>query len=534
MLKKHRLMHPQRVRHDALDRKGETAAQPFSGLWRVSEPTLFKVTLVAALFTTVLGDCGPPPDLPFASPVNKLIKTDFKTGTALKYTCHPGFSRIGSSKITCNARGSWDYSVFCTKKRCRNPGDLINGRVEVKTDFLLGSTIEFSCSEGYILIGSTTSHCDIQDKGVDWSDPLPVCVIAKCEAPPTISNGKHSGGDEDIYTYGSSVTYSCDPHFSMIGKASISCTVENKKIGVWSPSPPTCKHIVCRQPQVPNGIFVSGFGPLYTYKDTIVFGCKKGYILTGSSLIYCEADDNWDPPPPVCELNSCIDLPDIPHAFWNRIPYNLRNQEVFEIGTVLQYQCEPGYSPIPDEPLNVTCQESLMWTPSKGCERICCPKPEATNIRITSEIDPIDRCVYGGYEDDISYTCDEGFYPASLHGKSSCQEDGKWKPVPACKLATCMKPEIKNGKLSEDKDEYVTPENVAIQCDPGYSLVGSQSIRCSEKRTWDPEVPKCFSQKSARWRHKGGENVPTVLVCYCHSVFPLTHTCNFLVTQAEK
>uniref|UniRef100_A0A8C4MLB6 Sushi domain-containing protein n=1 Tax=Equus asinus asinus TaxID=83772 RepID=A0A8C4MLB6_EQUAS len=444
MLKKHRLMHPQRVRHDALDRKGETAAQPFSGLWRVSEPTLFKVTLVAALFTTVLGDCGPPPDLPFASPVNKLIKTDFKTGTALKYTCHPGFSRIGSSKITCNARGSWDYSVFCTKKRCRNPGDLINGRVEVKTDFLLGSTIEFSCSEGYILIGSTTSHCDIQDKGVDWSDPLPVCV-----------------------------------------------------------------NIVCRQPQVPNGIFVSGFGPLYTYKDTIVFGCKKGYILTGSSLIYCEADDNWDPPPPVCELNSCIDLPDIPHAFWNRIPYNLRNQEVFEIGTVLQYQCEPGYSPIPDEPLNVTCQESLMWTPSKGCERICCPKPEATNIRITSEIDPIDRCVYGGYEDDISYTCDEGFYPASLHGKSSCQEDGKWKPVSVCLkdsrlrhlstnvkkyvsiTATCMKPEIKNGKLSEDKDEYVTPENVAIQCDPGYSLVGSQSIRCSEKRTWDPEVPKC-------------------------------------------
>uniref|UniRef100_A0A8C4MKP7 Sushi domain-containing protein n=1 Tax=Equus asinus asinus TaxID=83772 RepID=A0A8C4MKP7_EQUAS len=402
---KHRLMHPQRVRHDALDRKGETAAQPFSGLWRVSEPTLFKVTLVAALFTTVLGDCGPPPDLPFASPVNKLIKTDFKTGTALKYTCHPGFSRIGSSKITCNARGSWDYSVFCTKKRCRNPGDLINGRVEVKTDFLLGSTIEFSCSEGYILIGSTTSHCDIQDKGVDWSDPLPVCVIAKCEAPPTISNGKHSGGDEDIYTYGSSVTYSCDPHFSMIGKASISCTVENKKIGVWSPSPPTCKHIVCRQPQVPNGIFVSGFGPLYTYKDTIVFGCKKGYILTGSSLIYCEADDNWDPPPPVCELSDKDDI-------------------LIPSYSEAAYDCQGGSDPAGEE--NVLCKSSC-WLPSP----------------------------------------------------------------PQCKATTCMKPEIKNGKLSEDKDEYVTPENVAIQCDPGYSLVGSQSIRCSEKRTWDPEVPKC-------------------------------------------
>lgn len=62
------------------------------------------------------GDCGPPPDLLFASPVNKLHKMDFKTGTILKYTCHPGYSRIGSSRVTCNAKGSWDYSVFCISK----------------------------------------------------------------------------------------------------------------------------------------------------------------------------------------------------------------------------------------------------------------------------------------------------------------------------------------------------------------------------------------------------------------------------------
>ena len=65
--------------------------------------------------------------------------------------------------------------------------------------------------------------------------------VAKCKPPPTISNGRHNGGDEDFYTFGSSVTYSCDPDFSMLGKASISCTVENKTIGVWYPSPPTCK-----------------------------------------------------------------------------------------------------------------------------------------------------------------------------------------------------------------------------------------------------------------------------------------------------
>ncbi|XP_036765751.2 zona pellucida sperm-binding protein 3 receptor-like [Manis pentadactyla] len=481
-----------KVPHGSLERKENMAAWSLPRPGRVSDPTLFQMTLVATLLATVLGDCGPPPDLLFASPINKLHKMDFKTGTVLKYTCHPGYSRIGSSRVTCNAKGLWDYSVFCIKKRCRNPGDLPNGKVEVKTDFLFGSVIEFSCSEGYILIGPTTSHCEIQDKGVDWSDDFPQCVIAKCEPPPAIRNGRHSGGDEDFYPYGSSVTYSCDPDFSLLGQASISCTVENKTLGVWSPSPPTCENIVCHQPLVPNGIFVSGFGPLYSYRDSIVFNCKKGYLMNGSSLIRCEADNKWHPSPPICELNSCIDLPKIPYASWERRACNLRNQEVFEIGTVLKYQCKLGYRPTVDEPLTVTCQKNLTWTTSKGCERVCCPTPKLENIRITRGRRHFsDRCVYA-YEDHVSYVCDDGYYPVSPDGKSSCRADGKWRPeMPACEPAMCLKPEIKNGKLSVDKDQYVTPENVIIHCDSGYDLVGSQNITCSKNRTWYPEVPKC-------------------------------------------
>lgn len=66
--------------------------------------------------------------------------------------------------------------------------------------------------------------------------------------------------------------------------------------------------------------------------------------------------------------DGCIDLPDIPYAFWegNKIP--LRNFEVFEIGTKLKYQCKPGYRPASNEPQIVRCQENLTWSPSKGCE----------------------------------------------------------------------------------------------------------------------------------------------------------------------
>ncbi|XP_047610344.1 zona pellucida sperm-binding protein 3 receptor-like [Phacochoerus africanus] len=318
---------------------------------------------------------------------------------------------------------------------------------------------------------------------------LATVLVVKCEPPPAISNGKHNGGDEDFYTYGSSVTYSCDPDFSMLGKASISCSVENKTKGVWSPKPPTCKNIVCNRPQVPNGIIVSGFGSIYIYKDSLMFSCEEGYILKGSSVIYCDADNKWNPSPPVY---SCIGLPHIPYAVLDG-SYRLRNKKVFEAGTEVKYQCITGYRPIPDEPLIVTCQENFTWTPSKGCERVCCPAPALKTISVTSRrTDFPDRCEYA-YEDYVLYTCDRGYDPVIPHGRSSCTSDGTWKPeMPACKPAVCMKPEIKNGKLSEDKEKYVVFETVIVECDSEYDLFGPANITCSENKTWHPEVPKCW------------------------------------------
>lgn len=57
--------------------------------------------------------------------------------------------------------------------------------------------------------------------------------------------------------------------------------------------------------------------------------------------------------------------------------------------------------------------------------------------------------------------------------------------------ALCMKPEVENGNLSVDKDQYIEPESVTIQCDSGYGIVGTQTINCSEDGTWHPKVPKC-------------------------------------------
>lgn len=122
----------------------------------------------------------------------------------------------------------------------------------------------------YILVGSDTSYCDVGGRSVEWSNQLPECIgeyrpvhrplgswarpaclltpfltlfviVAKCGPPPDISNGRHSGRNKEFYTYGSSVTYSCNSPFSLIGTASISCSVDNKTQSIWTPNPPACK-----------------------------------------------------------------------------------------------------------------------------------------------------------------------------------------------------------------------------------------------------------------------------------------------------
>ncbi|XP_014447346.1 apolipoprotein R-like [Tupaia chinensis] len=90
---------------------------------------------------------------------------------------------------------------------------------------------------------------------------------------------------------------------------------------------------------------------------------------------------------------------------------------------------------------------------------------------------------------EYAYECDEGY---TLVGESriSCSSSVWSALAPECK-AVCPKPEIENGKPSVDKDQYAESENVTVECNSGYDVVGSQSITCSEDRTWYPEVPKC-------------------------------------------
>ncbi|XP_067404732.1 membrane cofactor protein-like isoform X3 [Emydura macquarii macquarii] len=315
------------------------------------DPRLLALLALALLPRGALADsCGGPPKLTSAELQDQFKnQTNFPVGTVVKYTCRPGYMKVPgeSPAVSCGSNLEWSpVKEFCQRKSCAHPGDLEHGRVHV-TDLLFGSEVTFSCVDGYRLFGAPSSRCVIDGRSVTWSHEIPFCEAIPCLPPPEIINGKHSGEPNADYTYGSSVTYSCNTvpkgshPFSLIGEASIYCTSDTNKNGVWNAEAPICKVVKCSNAEVENGRKLSGFGPSYTYQNAIQFECNSGYYLVGSDVIKCQANNLWDPAIPTCEKGT----PDVSE---NLIIGNGRiksgEKSNYSIGDIVTIECYTGYT----------------------------------------------------------------------------------------------------------------------------------------------------------------------------------------------
>ncbi|NWZ22637.1 CR2 protein, partial [Asarcornis scutulata] len=61
----------------------------------------------------------------------------------------------------------------------------------------------------------------------------------------------------------------------------------------------------CPVPQIQNGRVVSAPSVTYTYKDTVTFECEPGYTMRGHSVVQCQLNSTWEPPVPACEQGKC-------------------------------------------------------------------------------------------------------------------------------------------------------------------------------------------------------------------------------------
>ncbi|XP_059001267.1 complement receptor type 1 isoform X1 [Mustela lutreola] len=310
--------------------------------------------------------CKAPEEFPFAKPTVLTDESEFLIGTSLNYECSPGYFEAMFS-ITCLEHLVWSSAEgICRRKSCGAPPEPFNGTVHINTDTQFGSTVHYSCNEGYRLIGSPSSACLLSGSTVTWDKEAPVCEEIFCPNPPSILNGQHTGPSQGDIPYGKEITYTCNHHpargmnFSLIGESTLRCTSDDEGNGIWSSPAPYCElagpaecpHL----PKIHNGYYLERPASPYLPGMTVNYTCDPGYLLVGRAFIFCTNQGTWSQFDHFCKEVKCI----IPE-FMNGIRKELEMRKVYHYGDKITFECENGYT-LKGSPQS-QCQADNTWNP---------------------------------------------------------------------------------------------------------------------------------------------------------------------------
>ncbi|KAK7100185.1 sushi, von Willebrand factor type A, EGF and pentraxin domain-containing protein 1-like isoform X2 [Littorina saxatilis] len=393
-----------------------------------------------------------------------VIGTDFTYGSSIEYVCDRGYTLIGFSQRQCIENGEWDVGApSCQIVSCPPPGDILNG-VVVLTEFTYGSSVTYSCHEGYTLVGSSQREC--LESG-EWAGEGPVCEIVSCPQPGDILNGQVVIQSR---TFGSEVTYECDEGHVRVGVASRRCKAD----GLWEGEKPRCEPVSCPDvnPSLENGAVVALSN---TFGGQVRYACNPGFVVRGESYRECTASGEWSADEPTCVSLVCPRPPPVEHG--------TIIGEDYRMGRRITYSCYEGFQPVGRTVLD--CLPNLMWSGDAPiCERVNCPPLPPTQFG---------RPIGKGrrYGDGVLFLCDPGY---ELLGALSvrCQADGTWDTEPPeCSPVNCGIPSMVENARLDLENGTLFPAEMSYVCDTGYRPQGSAEASCQKNGTWSESILVC-------------------------------------------
>ena len=401
--------------------------------------------------------CGTPGEVPNAS-VNLQGGTTF--GSTVTIECNLGYTANGDSSLSCQKDGTWTDTMFrCEIVSCSKIDTFNHGTFDGAFNY--GDELNFNCNEGYKITGESTVHC-----GADgtWDFQFPICKIISCPVPETVQHGYVSPSN---HTFGSTVTYTCDEGFRLLGESSRTCNADR----LWSGQKPICEIVSCPYPEVriPNGYLLFPL-PQYVYNNELVYECREGYNMLGSDRLQCLATGAWSSAVP-----SCIKIVCPP-------PELILHGVVAGDDEIIRYSCEVGYDLVGHSKRR--CLKTGRWdTAAPRCMPIQCPDPLPVNHGIVHG----DDITFGHV---IRYSCLEG-YELSGTNERTCQADKTWTDSdPVCNRVKCGPPTaLENGSVIGES--FLFEDTVTFICNAGFELVGSASVKCLSNKSWSALTPTC-------------------------------------------
>ncbi|XP_067863040.1 CUB and sushi domain-containing protein 2 [Heptranchias perlo] len=295
-------------------------------------------------------NCGDP-----GLPANGIrLGTDFTYNNTVIFQCMPGYTMdsLRYSSLVCTKDRTWNGSrPSCRSITCRPPPRILNGIV-VGSDFRWGTSVSYTCAEGYQLSLPAVLTCE--GNGT-WSGEMPQCFPVFCGDPGTPAQGRR---EDRGFTYKSAVFFTCNPPLILVGSSRRFCQSD----GTWSGTQPTCidsTHTTCVDPGVPFfGIQNNSQG--YQVGSTVGFTCQKGYILLGSTTRTCFANLTWSGTQPECIPHHCKQPETPSHVSVGSI-------DLPSLGYTLIYTCQSGFY-LTGGSEHRTCRPDGSWS---GKQPLC-------------------------------------------------------------------------------------------------------------------------------------------------------------------
>ncbi|XP_066265898.1 P-selectin-like [Branchiostoma lanceolatum] len=279
----------------------------------------------------------------------------------VQFTCDAGYGLVGAASIQCQGDGAWSGSVpTCTLDHCpalRAPTD---GTMSMTGSYSYQDVAEFTCNQGYTLVGSATLTC--QDHG-SWSAAAPTCAAVQCPPLRAPANGEKTGNN----FYRNAIEFTCDVGFDLVGASRAECQAD----GRWSDNVPICAGTKCPMLKAPADGSMSGGN---AYGDTVQFTCNAGCRHVGATAVTCQADGRWSDSVPTCTGTNvpCPLLTAPVDGTMTRYTYFLYDSRDFReylprgdtgcdaYNEDVEFTCHSGYDLVGSS--HITCQADGTWS----------------------------------------------------------------------------------------------------------------------------------------------------------------------------
>ena len=304
------------------------------------------------------------PDLSAPSHGN-ITAMDFKFGSAVHFKCLPGFVLVGVSKLVCQADRTWNArSPVCVPIKCPIEKLPANAKLISRNYTFQGSEV-YGCETGYEVGGGsrqrrcmanrTWSGVKLYCKGIPSKEK---CLILDWERPPSVHHYTCLSlpviCSEQIFDPPNMLTGLIVHWFELTVVQSTLCL--NVSFMIFC----LLSAVYCGHPG--TGPFLLQRGDNFTFNQSVMYSCPRGFTMIGDSLLRCTASAQWSASPPLCIARSC-NMP-VPPGFSQLVQVN----RTFNGSAV--FQCLIGYHRVSGE-LSWRCNESGRWFSKQLLECKC-------------------------------------------------------------------------------------------------------------------------------------------------------------------